>query len=62
MQEAKGCTPVTRPGECCPSSWDCSAWARRLERLDQCWYQGEFYSPGEKISAITEENSCVQVG
>ena len=60
IQEAKGCKPVTQPGECCPSSWNCSAWTRRLERLDQCWYNGQFYSPGERISAVTEDNSCSQ--
>ena len=60
IQEAKGCKPVTQPGECCPSAWDCSAWERRLERLDQCWYNGQLYSPGESIPAVTEDNSCSQ--
>ena len=28
---AKGCRPVVRPGECCPSSWDCSRWEERMQ-------------------------------
>jgi hypothetical protein len=29
LYRAKGCFPITGPGECCPSSWDCSAWDNR---------------------------------
>ena len=29
VQKAKGCVPSTMPGECCPSSWDCSMWEKR---------------------------------
>ena len=38
INRAKGCTPVTLPGECCPSSWDCSAWDQRLADRSMCYY------------------------
>ena len=28
---AKGCKPVVKAGECCPSSWDCSSWEDRMQ-------------------------------
>ena len=51
---------MTGPGECCPSSWDCGAWQRRLEAPGQCWYQGSLYSPGEDIPEVSEANGCNQ--
>ena len=51
---------MTRPGECCPSSWECGAWQRRLEAPGQCWHQGRLYSPGEDIPAVSERSGCRQ--
>ena len=34
---AKACRPIVKAGECCPSSWDCSEWERRLEKKDKCF-------------------------
>ena len=29
FMKAKGCRPITKPGECCPSSWDCTIWNKQ---------------------------------
>jgi len=66
VQRAKGCVPRTRPGECCPSSWDCGVWEKRLARKDQCFYSstddpvGKFYAVGEAIPEVSKINSCRQ--
>jgi len=66
VQRAKGCFPITEPGECCPSSWDCSAWEKRLEKRDMCFYSssedpvGKFYAIGERIPEVSKVNSCRQ--
>eukprot|EP00096_Caligus_rogercresseyi_P007225 TRINITY_DN25027_c0_g1_i1.p1 TRINITY_DN25027_c0_g1~~TRINITY_DN25027_c0_g1_i1.p1 ORF type:complete len:564 (+),score=120.10 TRINITY_DN25027_c0_g1_i1:30-1694(+) len=53
---AKACKPITKKGECCPSSWDCSFWENeRLKRLDECFHvspnfpHGKFYKIKEQI-------------
>ena len=38
-QRAKGFAPTTESGDCCSSSWDCSAWKKRLEKRDTCFTQ-----------------------
>ena len=56
---AKGCRPVVRPGECCPSSWDCSRWEERLQRRDECFAVsadhpfGKFYAVGESMEEVS---------
>ena len=60
LKTSQGCSPVTGPGECCPSSWECGAWQRRLEAPGQCWYQGSLYSPGQDIPEVSEANGCNQ--
>ena len=58
MKVSQGCKPITAPGECCPSSWDCSAWKVRIENKDKCWFNGQFYNQGEPIEDVTEKNGC----
>jgi len=55
MKESQGCTPITKPGDCCPSSWDCSAWEERLNHKQKCWYKGQYYEAGQSIEV---EESC----
>jgi len=61
LQRSKGCVPITREGECCPSSWDCSTWEKRLDNKDKCFAvsaafpSGKFYADGENIDASTED-------
>jgi len=55
---AKGCVPITAPGGCCPSKWDCSTWENRLTHKDQCFAvsekfpRGKLYLPGESMEDI----------
>jgi len=37
LQRSKGCVPTTNPDECCPSSWDCSVWEKRLADKTKCF-------------------------
>jgi len=66
VQRAKGCVPTTKQGECCPSSWDCSVWEKRLAKKDMCFYSsvedpvGKFYAVGESIPEVSKINSCRQ--
>ena len=66
LQLAKGCIPNTKPGECCPSSWDCSRWEERLTRLDECFFvsdkfpRGKFYAVEEPIPE--SDHGCLQGG
>ena len=54
--KAKGCLPITKKGQCCPSSWNCDRWNRqRLKRKQECFLaspkfpNGKFYQDGEKV-------------
>jgi len=58
LKTSQGCVPVTQPGECCPSSWDCGVWESRMARTDQCFYQGQFYQAGEAVEGVDEANPC----
>lgn len=57
---AKACLPVVRAGECCPSSWDCSAWEERMRRKGECFVannkvpDGKYYQPGDPMPEIDE--------
>eukprot|EP00095_Tigriopus_kingsejongensis_P004259 maker-scaffold1645_size32249-snap-gene-0.5 protein:Tk04259 transcript:maker-scaffold1645_size32249-snap-gene-0.5-mRNA-1 annotation:"hypothetical protein DAPPUDRAFT_304363" len=35
--KAQACQPIMKAGECCPSSWDCTAWDERKVRKDECF-------------------------
>ncbi len=63
--QAKGCLPITKPGDCCPSSWDCTVWNKqRLRKKDQCFWadeanpNGKFYKIGQ---AVPEANGGCDV-
>jgi len=63
---ARGCRPITRPGDCCPSSWDCSLWEERKRNNSMCFFSsaldpvGKFYAINEEIPAVSETNGCRQ--
>ncbi len=57
---SKVCKPVVKPGECCPSSWDCAVWEERMRRTDQCFAvsdeypNGKFYDVGDEMTEINK--------
>ena len=58
LKLSQGCKPITKPGECCPSDWDCSSWSARMEKKDQCWYNGQYYNQGDMIDDVKQ--SCTR--
>jgi len=63
---ARGCTPITRRGECCPSSWDCQTWEVRKAISSMCFFsseedpEGKLYNLGGSIPAVSQINGCYQ--
>jgi len=63
---ARGCRPITKPGDCCPSSWDCSLWEERKSNNSMCFFSsaldpaGKFYAINEQIPAVSDTNGCRQ--
>ena len=58
INRAKGCRPIVKPGECCPSSWDCSVWTERLNRSQECFViskdspNGNYYQLGQSVPGM----------
>jgi len=50
--------------QCCPSSWDCSAWEERLRTPEKCFWanedfpRGKYYEVGEKVPEANGHGSC----
>jgi hypothetical protein len=54
----KGCNPIVKPSDCCPSSWDCSNWDDRIEKPDKCFAvsknfpHGKYYDIGVNMEDV----------
>ena len=57
---------TTRPGDCCPSSWDCSLWEERKSNNSMCFFSRSILKRSHRwwcifcLSSLSHSSLCIQ--
>jgi len=55
--EAKGCTPIHKNGDCCPTAFNCSTFESNAGE-EGCQFKGKSYKQGEVINTTNPCHKC----